>query len=174
VVSRAAGPVEGLSPSRAGPAAASSSLRVVPEQLRIPSVGVRAALVPLGVDQTGKLGVPGDPAKAGWYVGSSTPGDLGPSVVAGHVDSARGPAVFARLGSLRPGAHVEVVRSDGRTARFRVLEVQRYPKNRFPTERVYGPTPDRTLRLITCGGVYDRGAGGYRDNVVVYAVSIRS
>jgi len=169
--SQPANPILGLPASRAGAAAAGPrNQRVVPTQLRIPSVGVRTAMVNLDVDETGAMQVPGDPATAGWYVGSATPGDVGPSVIVGHVDSTNGPAVFYRLASVRPGASVEVRRSDGRTARFRVLEVERQPKTVFPSERVYGLTPDRALRLITCGGVYDHAGRRYLDNVVVYAV----
>jgi sortase (surface protein transpeptidase) len=146
---------------------------VHPTQLRIPSLGVRTALVPLGLDRAGALQVPDDPATAGWYVEGVVPGDVGPAVIAGHVDSATGPAVFYRLAGLRPGAAVEVVRSDGRTARFRVTEVARYPKTGFPTDRVYGPVPGPSLRLITCGGRYDRARRSYSDNVVVYAAPLQ-
>ena len=91
-------------------------------------------------------------------------------VIAAHVDSRRGPAVFFRLKELRPGDKVYVPRSDGITATFTVTGVERYPKDAFPTQKVHGPTPDRALRLITCGGSFDYAKRSYRDNIVVYAV----
>ena len=98
------------------------------------------------------------------------PGDVGPAVLAGHVDSTTGPAVFYRLGDLRPGDPVQVQRS-GRWLTFKVVDVRRYPKNAFPTAEVYGPTPDPQLRLITCSGVFDRARHSYLENTVVYAVA---
>jgi len=90
-------------------------------------------------------------------------------VIAGHVDSHKGPAVFFRLAELADGDEVFVDRADGTTARFPVTSVDRYPKDRFPTEQVYGPTTRAELRLITCGGEFDADARSYRDNVVVSA-----
>ena len=113
---------------------------------------------------------PDDFDRAGWFTGGAAPGDVGPAVVAGHVDSVDGPAVFSRLGELGPGAEVLVDREDGTTARFTVTEVARYPKTAFPTEAVYGPTPRAELRLVTCGGEFDRSRRSYVDNVVVTAV----
>jgi hypothetical protein len=92
-------------------------------------------------------------------------------VIAGHVDSYTGPAVFFRIGDLQPGAQIAIVRRDGTRARFAVLGSEHYPKAQFPTERVYGRTRDAQLRLITCSGVFDRASGHYLDNTVVYAVS---
>ena len=93
--------------------------------------------------------------------------------VAGHVDSVEGPAVFARLRELDGGEEVVVDREDGTTARFTVTGVGWYPKDDFPTEAVYGPTPRAELRLVTCGGDFDRSRGSYLDNVVVTAVLTR-
>jgi hypothetical protein len=161
-------------PSR--PAALPSAPRGGPAPVRplavaVPAIGVRSTLVPLRVDRTGALQPPADFEHAGWYVGGPTPGDPGPAVIGGHVDSRTGPAVFFRLRDLRPGDAVLVTRTDGRTARFRVVQVERHPKRAFPTQRVYGPTPDRALRLITCGGSFDYARRSYRDNIVVYAVA---
>ncbi|MDD7942881.1 sortase [Actinomycetospora lutea] len=112
-------------------------------------------------------------ACAGWYRHSPTPGERGPAVLLGHVDSAHdGPAVFFNLGALRPGDTASVRRADGRDAVFRVTRVATVPKDRFPTDEVYGDTTGAELRLITCGGTFDRGAGSYTDNVVVDAVLI--
>jgi len=142
---------------------------VRPVALRIPAIGVNSRLERLTLDGRGELRAPRDPDKAGWYVDGPVPGDVGPAVLAGHVDSRTGPAVFYRLSTLRAGARVTVALSDGSAVRFRVESVQAFPRAEFPTEQVYGATPEPVLRLITCGGVYDPG-NGYRDNVVVFAV----
>ena len=141
-----------------------------PVRVRIPSIGVDSSLVELGVDGAGVLVPPTDYARAGWFAESPVPGDVGPSVIAGHVDSRTGPAVFFRLGDLLPGDEVLVDLADGTTVRFTVSATDRYPKDRFPTEEVYGPTPRAELRLITCGGEFDPDRRSYRDNVVVTAV----
>jgi len=150
-----------------GPAPAADA---PPTRVRIPAIGVDAALEPLRLDAAGALGAPTDFGRAGWYADGTLPGEVGPAVLAGHVDSRTGPAVFYRLHELRAGDAVEVAR-DGRWLRFRVTAVDRYAKDRFPTVQVYGPTPDPELRLITCGGVFDRARHSYADNVVVYAVA---
>jgi len=153
------------------PAGHSRPVPVRPLVVTVPAIGVQSRLVPLRLDRAGALQPPQEYGRAGWYAGGPTPGDPGPAVIAGHVDSRAGPAIFFRLRELRPGDSVVVTRSDGRTARFRVVGVDRYPKNRFPTQRVYGPTPDRALRLITCGGSFDYARRSYRDNVVAYALA---
>jgi len=141
----------------------------VPARLEIPKIGVRTGLVPLGVEPDGALQVPTDFAVPGWYTRGPTPGQVGPAVVAGHIDSYRGPAVFFRLSALRPGDPVRVARQDGLVAAFRVYAVGRYPKTAFPTGQVYANTDMPELRLITCGGAFDARARSYVDNVVVYA-----
>jgi sortase (surface protein transpeptidase) len=153
-----------------GSAAAPRPLpRSAPVDLRIPAIGVRTGLVPLGLGPAGALQVPSDFALAGWYVLGPTPGEPGPAVIAGHVDSYRGPAVFFRLSALRPGDLVRVAERDGLVAVFRVYAVGRYPKTAFPTGQVYANTAAPELRLITCGGTFDRSVRSYTDNVVVYA-----
>ena len=141
--------------------------------LRIPALGLDTELTEIGVDEvTGELQPPPDPAVAGWFDESAAPGEPGPSVIAGHVDSRAGPGVFYSIGGLDVGAEIEVRRSDGATAMFRVGEVFVVPKNEFPTERVYGPVPGPELRLITCGGEFDRSARRYLRNVVVTAIRV--
>jgi hypothetical protein len=142
-------------------------------EVHLPTVGVRSALVELDVGQDGALEVPADPAVAGWFVGGAAPGEPGPTVIAGHVDSRSGPGVFLRLDELAVGDGVEVTRSDGRVVAHRVVTVERHPKTAFPTARVYGPTPAPELRLITCGGGFDPRSRHYRDNVIVTAVAVR-
>lgn len=142
-----------------------------PVSLDIASIGVHAKrLVDLGYTPDGALEVPKDFDLPGWFTPGPTPGQFGPAVIAGHVDSKAGPAVFYRLGALRPGARVQVGRADGSTATFVVDRVERYPKDQFPTAKVYGNTTNRAeLRLITCGGSFDSRTGHYLDNVVAYA-----
>jgi LPXTG-site transpeptidase (sortase) family protein len=123
----------------------------------------------VGLDEGDALAPPA--IGAGWYADGPAPGETGPAVIAGHVDWAGSPAVFARLDEVGAGDEVLVDHADGTTSRFTVTRVQRYAKSDFPTAAVYGPTPGAELRLITCGGVFDRATGSYRDNVVVYAVA---
>jgi sortase (surface protein transpeptidase) len=142
---------------------------VAPVRVAIPAVGIDSTLARLGTDAAGALVPPADFAQAGWFTGSPAPGAVGPAVLAGHVDSWRGPAVFFRLGQLQDGDAVVVTRADGTTLEFTVTRVARYPKSAFPTAAVYGPTADPQLRLITCGGRFDRTRRSYVDDVVVFA-----
>jgi sortase (surface protein transpeptidase) len=168
-------------PAAGAAAAATSAVPVVaepstqrsaapPVRVRVPAIGVDSELLRLGTDPAGALVAPDDYDLAGWFAAGAVPGDVGPAVVAGHVDSVDGPAVFARLDELAPGDEVLVDREDGTTAVFTVTGLGRYPKSDFPTEAVYGPTPRAELRLVTCGGEFDRSARSYLDNVVVTAV----
>jgi sortase (surface protein transpeptidase) len=154
-----------------GPSTRAATLARVspPVHIRIPAIGVSAAVVRLGLNRDGTLQVPGDYDVTGWFTGGPAPGATGPAVIAGHIDSKRGPAVFYRLRELRPGQEITVGRSDGSSVRFAVDGVAQYPKHAFPTAAVFGPSPEPLLRLITCGGVFDRSQRSYRDNVVVTA-----
>ena len=140
-----------------------------PVRLRIPTIGVESALVELGRAEDLTVEVPSDPASAGWYAEGVRPGEPGPAVMLGHVDSRSGPAVFFHLGELRPGDPVLVDRADGSVAAFSVTRSERYPKTAFPSDQVYVPTLSPQLRLITCGGVFDRRTGYHLDNVIVFA-----
>lgn len=165
--SPAAAPAPSVASADFGPIMAPSP----PVALSIPSIGLRTeGLIELNRDKNGKLEAPEDFDRAGWYAQGPTPGEFGPSVIAAHVDSRRGPAVFYRLGSVKKGAEVSVVRKDGSTARFVVDKVARYSKKDFPTATVYGDTKGRAeLRLITCGGAIDQTTGHYVDNIVAFA-----
>jgi sortase (surface protein transpeptidase) len=157
----AAGPLPVVAESAArGPA---------PVRLEVPAAGIDTPLPALRLDAAGTLAPPADVATAGWFGDGPAPGDVGPAVVVGHVDSTAGPGVFFRLRDLRPGDPVTVQRADGSVVHFAVTRVARYPKSAFPTAAVYGSTPDAELRLVTCGGAFDRAARSYLDNVVVYA-----
>jgi sortase (surface protein transpeptidase) len=157
-------------PAVAGTADASKPETGPPQSIRIPRIGVESSLVALGLQPDGSMQTPQEYAQAGWFEGGPSPGDIGPAVIAGHVDSVNGPAIFFRLGELRSGDLIEVQRGTA-WVRFRVVETGRYPKTDFPTARVYDPTPGPELRLITCGGAFDRDRRSYMDNFVVYAVA---
>ena len=149
----------------AAPASASPATRVV-----VPAAGIDAALDALGVGSDGAVEPPADFDRAGWYTGSVQPGQPGPAVLAGHVDSKTGPAAFYGLAAVSAGDEVIVHRADGSTVTFRVTSVQQYAKEQLASEVVHGPVAGAELRLITCGGTFDRSSGHYRDNVVVFAV----
>ena len=140
-----------------------------PVSLEIPALELAGPLAELTRADDGELFPPADPGRAGWYAAGVVPGEIGPAVIGGHVDSRSGPGVFSGLRTLRAGDAVTVVRADGRRVRFAVTSVRTVPKDRFPTEAVYAPTPRPELRLITCGGPFNRAASSYADNVVVDA-----
>jgi LPXTG-site transpeptidase (sortase) family protein len=143
-----------------------------PVSLTIPLIGVSTKLITLGLQSNGSLQVPSTTSVAGWYTGSPRPGAIGSAVIVGHIDSKNVPGVFFRLDELRRGDQVYVRRADGTIVEFRVTSVQEYLKDQFPTEAVYGPTPDAELRLITCGGAFDYATGHYLSNIVVYATEV--
>jgi sortase (surface protein transpeptidase) len=167
-----AGPPTGPPPSAvvATPPLAAAT----PVRIRIPALGVDSALIGLGLQADGTLQVPADGSVAGWFTGAPTPGERGPAVVAAHVDWNHAPGVFFHLRDLEPGDEIAIDRTDGGTARFAVLAREQYSKDTFPTERVYGDIDHAGLRLITCGGEFDRAVRSYRDNVVVYASLVGS
>lgn len=140
-----------------------------PVGVTIPRIGVQATrFVGLGLADNGEIEVPRNADTPGWFTPGPSPGQLGPAVIAGHVDSPTGPAVFYRLSELQPGDLVEVDRRDGSKATFSVDRVVSFKKADFPTRAVYGTTPRAELRLITCGGQYDKQTG-YLRNTVVFA-----
>lgn len=138
-------------------------------RIRIPTIGVEAPVIGLGLTDDERLEVPARADQAGWWSGGELPGRKGPAVIAGHVDSSTGPAVFFRLRELEPGDVVEVTPRGRRTVRFVVDRLEDVPKDGFPTREVYGPTPGSTLRLVTCTGSFDESSGSYRDNLIVFA-----
>lgn len=142
---------------------------VDPERIRIPAIGVDADVDDMGLNADGSIEVPEVFADTGWWTHSPRPGRVGASAILGHVDSTTGPAVFFRLTDLRPGDEIHVDGVDGDTVTFAVRAIEQHPKASFPSERVFGATPDPTLRLITCGGAFDSNAGSHVDNVIVFA-----
>ena len=140
-----------------------------PVSLSVPALRVTSEVMELGLAADGSMEVPPGASPVGWYDRSPTPGELGPAVLAGHVDWDGERGAFAGLRLLRPGDGVTVDRADGSTARFLVERVAEFPKDAFPTEAVYGDIDHAGLRLITCGGDFDEDTGSYEDNVVVFA-----
>ena len=151
------------------PAGAEPMAAAAPVRLQIPSIGVDSELMDLGLQADGTLEVPPGGFPAGWYTGAPTPGELGPAVIAGHVYWGGQPGVFFDLRELSTGDEIAVSRQDGSTARFRVTRVERFAKDEFPTQQVYGDLDHAGLRLITCGGSFDRQMRSYVGNLVVFA-----
>jgi sortase (surface protein transpeptidase) len=142
-----------------------------PETVAIPRIDVQAELIGLDLDTDRRLEVPTDPQVPGWFVRGPRPGEDGAAIVAGHVDSRRGPAIFWRIPELEPGDEVIVHREDGSEVVFVVDRVGRWPKDEFPTDEVYRRSAGPELRLITCGGIFDEEARSYRDNIIVFATA---
>jgi sortase (surface protein transpeptidase) len=149
-----------------------------PTEIAIPAIKVRSSLLQLGQAADGSLAVPPPGPhydQAGWYRYSPKPGAVGPAVIVGHIDSkSGGPSVFFHLGDLKPRDTIDVTRADGSVAVFAVDDVRRFHKTDFPTQLVYGNTDHAALRLITCGGPFDRSTGHYLDNIVVTASLLRA
>ncbi|WP_405835352.1 class F sortase [Streptomyces platensis] len=145
--------------------------RSAPKRVSIPQIAVDAPFTQLTLGPTGQLEAPpaGDKNLVGWYKDGAAPGERGSAIIAGHVDTKTGPAVFLQLESLKPGATINITREDGIIASFKVDSVETFNKARFPNERVYSDAPTAQLRVITCGGAYDRKVKDYVDNVVVFA-----
>ncbi|MHB9861488.1 class F sortase [Streptomyces sp. YIM S03343] len=155
------------------PPAAPPLKSAVPQRIDIPALGVQAPVVARGLDAQGAVQPPpfDQAGVVGWYAAGTGPGAVGPAVLVGHVDTETRPAVFYRLSTMRPGQRVRVVRDDGKVAEFTVDDVRVLARDRFDARQAYGARqPGRAeLRLITCGGVFDRASRSYSANVVVSA-----
>lgn len=142
-----------------------------PVHLSYERLGIETTLLSVGLnaDRTAEV-PPKDPgAPAGWYRNLSSPGERGPAVILGHVDTTDGPGIFFPLGNSLPGDRILVERADGLVGAFTVERVESFPRTAFPTDEVYGLVEHAALRLVTCGGAFDRDGGGYQENVVVFA-----
>ncbi|WP_402469012.1 class F sortase [Isoptericola aurantiacus] len=168
-----ADPTRSPSPTaqEAEPSAEPTARSAAPVRVRIPAIDVDSTLLHLGLNGDGTLEVPAgdDIDSAAWFDGSPRPGDDGPAVIEGHVDSPNGESVFYHLSELEPGQRVHVDRKDGSTVTFEVDRVAAYDKDEFPTRQVYANADRPELRVITCGGDWDPSVGHYEDNTVVYA-----
>jgi LPXTG-site transpeptidase (sortase) family protein len=142
-----------------------------PKRLKIAEIAVDAPFTGLSIEASGQLEAPpsNDSNLVGWFQEGVTPGERGTAIVAGHVDTKTGPAVFMQLSTLKRGSKVDISREDGSIATFVVDSVETYEKSNFPNKRVYADTPDPQLRLITCAGEYDKKAQDYTENLVVFA-----
>ncbi|MFB4305211.1 class F sortase [Actinomadura sp. GTD37] len=148
-----------------------------PTKIAIPEIGVSAPVGSIGLRPDGRVEEPplSKPNLTGWYDEGVTPGEVGPAVILGHVDANGKAAVFARLKDLKPGDKISVSRKDGSTATFAVQRTQRVDKDAFPHEKVFGEALDHaSLRLVTCGGAFDKKIGHYTDNLIVYAKQVSS
>lgn len=148
-----------------------------PVSIAIPSIGVSSPLLYVGENPDGSIQVPPLfqlPSKAAWYRNSPTPGQLGPSIIEGHIDTYKGPSVFFNLGALQPHKHIYVTLADGTVAVFTVDGVRHYEKATFPTTTVYKNVHFAALRLITCGGAFDPATGSYLGSTVVFASLVSS
>jgi LPXTG-site transpeptidase (sortase) family protein len=146
--------------------------RSKPVNISIPAIGVDHAVRPTGLNSDGTMHTPplSEVQWPDWYKYSPTPGQQGPSVIVGHINSAKyGPGVFSKLDDVSQGDTVNVKRKDGSVAHFTVFKTEEYPKSDFPTKKVYGNTKRAELRLITCGGSFNASKHSYRDNIVAYA-----
>lgn len=146
-----------------------------PVRVKIRKIGVDANVMKLGIDDAGAVEVPplDEAEQAGWYEHGVTPGEAGNALIIGHVDSYKiGPAVFFDLGRLRPGDTIDVVREDGSVAQFRVDGVMKVPKDELPLDLVYGPNDQAGLRLVTCGGQFDKKKREYPANIIVLATLV--
>lgn len=143
-----------------------------PTELSIPDAAIQTSLLTVGRNADNTIQVPESYEAAGWYRYSPTPGEIGPTIIVGHVDSYRGPAVFWRLSQLQPAQLVKIKRADGQTITYQVTEVKQFDQNNFPTTEVYGNISHAGLRLITCGGAYNRATNRYSHNTVVYATML--
>jgi sortase family protein len=141
-----------------------------PVRIRIPALHVDSKMINLGLRSDGSVAVPPRTDIAGWYDGGPRPGQPGPAVILGHVDSKEGPGIFIDLHAVKAGTEIQVDRADGSSVVFAVTKVRKVSKSRFPTDLVYAPTLDPTLRLVTCGGSFDPAKRSYRDNVIAFAV----
>ena len=160
-----------------GPVRGPTLRRSPPVSVQIPAIGVNSRLLHLGLNPNGTMQVPSlvtSASLAAWYRYSATPGQVGASVIEGHVDNDQGPAVFYKLGALRPGNIIDVKLADGLTAIFRVTGVREYTKSRYPAKTIYRATNYAALRLITCGGEFDYRTGHYLSSTVVFASLISS
>lgn len=148
-----------------------------PATLNIPSVNISADVRPIPLSKAKILDITSldkEPLDAGWYDQSAKLGQVGPMVIAAHVNY-NGPGAFGRLHQVKPGAQVVITGEDQTRKTYTVYKVESFKKSTFPTRTVYGNVDTPELRLITCGGVFDpsrrvgTSPGSYTDNIVAFA-----
>ncbi|MFJ9715000.1 class F sortase [Streptomyces sp. NPDC101213] len=166
-------------PAAAGlPPAARPLTAALPQRVDIPRLGVQAPVVARGLDARGAIAAPpyDQAGVVGWYAAGAKPGAAGTALMVGHVDTETRPAVFHELSKLAAGETIRVVRADGKVAEFTVDDVAVVRRDDFDARQAYGPRrPGRAeLRLITCGGTFDRASRSYTANVIVSAYLTRT
>ncbi|OEV04170.1 sortase domain-bontaining protein [Streptomyces oceani] len=139
-----------------------------PTRVEIPAIGLGTDVKRVALNTAGAIAMPSDADHTGWYTGSPSPGSQGNSILVGHLDSRSGPAAFYGLGAVEEGDRITIDRADGRTATYVVDSMTIWPKDDFPSQRVYGPTPEPRLTLLTCAD-WDDGNETYRSNLIVNA-----
>lgn len=161
-------PIEGALP---GPAPDPAAAVGEPAALTIPSLELAAVVDRTGLADNGSITVPdvNKPDIAAWVDAGPKPGDTGRALIIGHINGAGKPGVFADLATITPGSEVRVTDSAGAEVRFVVDAITQWPKDQFPTGRVYGDTNRAELALVTCGGEFDPAAGSHPDNIIVLA-----
>ncbi|KZB86399.1 class F sortase [Amycolatopsis regifaucium] len=164
-------PAAQAAPSESAPPVVKPFNGVRPTNVKIPKIGAESSLVTVAIGKDGKMSVPSakNPMQAAWYRLSPVPGDVGPAILLGHVDGNKQPGIFYKLKDVNPGDEILVDRSDGKVLKFVVEKKDQVPKDQFPEDAVYGNTDKPQLRVITCGGVFDKEEHSYKDNVIVYA-----
>jgi sortase (surface protein transpeptidase) len=162
-------PLDSGSSGLPAPSGVTASRAAAPTRLRIPAIGVDSTLGQLDKKADGTMDVPSDFNQPGWYARGPAPGEKGPAVILGHLDSYTGPAVFWRLSVLHAGDVIEVDREDGSKVTFKVTRIASFSVDSFPTAEIYGPSAGPELRLITCGGTYSLTRRQYLSNVVAFA-----
>ncbi|HEY0496854.1 MAG TPA: class F sortase [Kutzneria sp.] len=157
---------------QAPPPADNSGRPALPVRVDVDAINAHSSLVQLGLNADKTVEVPpvSQPLQAGWYKFGARPGEVGKAVILGHVDGGGQLGVFNKLNQLKAGNAIKVTEAGGQVLNFVVRQVQQVPKAQFPTQAVYGPSSQRELRLITCGGSFDKASGNYVDNIIVSAV----
>lgn len=140
----------------------------IPRRLTIPALGINVPVEQVGLDSDGRMEVPENWNKAGWYTLGPLPGNPGNAVIAGHYDSPTGPALFTHLGKLDVGDEVVVTAVLGSQQRFKVVHKQMFPDDQFPVTTVFGTTSEKNLNLITCEGAFDQRSENYTHRLVVF------
>jgi len=143
-----------------------------PSILAIPSLNLTAPFEPLGLNSNHTIEVPKNNMGVGWFIYGAKPGEAGAAVIVGHLDSVSGPAIFENLGKIKPGNNIVITRADGSVVTYRVDSISKFSQDNFPTEVVYGPVSYAAVRIITCSGIWDKQAGHYSQNLVVFGSEI--
>ncbi|WP_373894706.1 sortase domain-containing protein [Virgibacillus natechei] len=145
-----------------------STSEIIPAEIELPKIDVSAPIENVDILENGEMGVPSEAGNVGWFEPGFKPGNMGSAVLAGHVDSKTGPAIFYDLDELEMGDEIHVTGQEGETLTFVVRKLENYPRDAAPIEEIFGSTDGRSLNLITCTGVFDQSEGTHEERLVVY------